>query len=212
MYVLILDQQPFYKEGLSNFVKQLLPDVKISHFEELSALKSLTRDLDDSLLVVDPWSAEKPEEILKFISKVSHKTKVIVLTNYSNEAEVLKAVETGIRSLVFKHESQREIEKAIMAVRDGDYYFNRELSKKIHEHIILGKKTAPEHETIELTKRELEILRLICEQKTNREIADQLSVSARTIDNHRNNMLHKAGARNTVGLVLYAVHKGIYKA
>jgi DNA-binding CsgD family transcriptional regulator len=89
------------------------------------------------------------------------------------------------------------------------FYYNENVLKTIQETIISSKNSKGNLETSFLSPREIEILQLICQQKTTSEIADRLFLSPRTVEGHRNNLLLKTESRNIAGLVVYAIQNEI---
>jgi DNA-binding NarL/FixJ family response regulator len=104
-----------------------------------------------------------------------------------------------------------EIENAIHSVATSGYYYSDRVSRVMLHGLVKKQKVKPTfYEVDPLSERELEVLRAICQELTNTEIAGKLFISPRTVEGHRNNMLLKTGAKNTAGLVVYAITKGFY--
>lgn len=97
------------------------------------------------------------------------------------------------------------VEKAINDVTSNGFYFNDKMLNVIRKGPALKNKNISFNSKVNLTRREQEILKLICNELTATEIADKLFISTRTVDGHRQNLLDKIGARNTAGLVIYAI-------
>jgi DNA-binding NarL/FixJ family response regulator len=117
-------------------------------------------------------------------------TKIIILSVHNEERHIVQMVAEGVN--------------AILGVQERGFYFNDETLKILHQgmHQKKPRKFDPENA---LTTREREILTMICQECTTNEIADKLFLSVRTVDGHRNNLLEKTGARNTAGLIIYAI-------
>lgn len=133
------------------------------------------------------------------------KTKVIVLTMNDSQGPVLQFMEMGVHGYLLKTCEPQEVEKAIYDVVDLDFY-NNQLTIKALRLIASGKKA---HTYESLTEREIEIVRLICNEMTMAEMAEELSISLRTVENHRSSILKKLQAQNTVGIVKYAYETGL---
>lgn len=133
--------------------------------------------------------------------------KVIALSLYGEEPYYCRMVKAGAQGFVVKDSGSDELFKAIDAVMNGDSYFSNNILYKIIAE------TSPEDkdcvitpgEDVKLSKRESEILDLICEGLSSHEIADKLGVSRRTVEGHRANLIAKTGAKSTIQLVLYAM-------
>jgi DNA-binding NarL/FixJ family response regulator len=137
--------------------------------------------------------------------------RVIVLSIHAQERLVSKMINAGARAYINKNCEVNELVTAIRAVHQVGFYMNEQTMKAIQNVASYrNKKVKNLHAIpIELTAREKEILALICKEQSNSEIADNLNLSVRTIEGHRNNLLMKIGCKNTAGLVLFAVKYGI---
>ena len=133
--------------------------------------------------------------------------KIIMISMHSSENVIYEMIETGIHSYLIKNAEPEEVLTAITAVLENDFYYNKLVAKSIQAGMRRNAKDLSKPtflQQVELTPREIEILRLICNELTMKEIGEKLSVSDNTVQNHRMNMLRKTGAKNTVGLVRYA--------
>ncbi len=138
--------------------------------------------------------------------------KIVILTMQDDESLIIHLIEKGINGYLLKNVEPEELEKALLTLMRKDYYFNQKLSEIVMKGLFTkGRKPSGIFYESLFTERELEVLRLICEEYTNAEIADKLNVSRRTIESHRNNLIEKSGVKNAAGLVVYAIRNGIYK-
>jgi len=114
----------------------------------------------------------------------------------------------GVKGFILKSSGINELEKAISEVMLGESYFSNEILRKIISN--LSRKNANNHtEKATLTSRELEVLKQICLDLNNEEIAKKLFISPMTVKSHRSNLLEKTGCKNTSGLILYALKNKI---
>jgi len=144
-------------------------------------------------------------ETMKQIRKVYPSIKNIILTIHEEEKYIQKLIEEGANAYLAKNTDPDELKKALNAVVDHDYYFNEASIKAMHNNL-QGIKSKSIHTTAsDLTRREKEILNLICKELTSQEIAQKLFISDSTVNGHRNNLLLKIGCKNTAGLVLFAI-------
>lgn len=139
------------------------------------------------------------------IIKVSPQTATILLTLHTEDHYVLSALEAGVRAYVVKTQAVQELVQAIKEASRGDVYLSPIVSRAA-VHAYLDKTGAPKDP---LTAREREVLQLIAEGKTTKEIAQLLSVSAKTAESHRGRIMEKLGIHNTAGLVRYSVRHGV---
>lgn len=163
------------------------------------------------LVILD---VEMPEmdgtKTLERIRKEQEHIKVIMLTMHESERLISHLMQAGADGFLLKDEDPKVVIDAIVQVMERGTYFRDYVSQAllkssrqqqaIDTHQLLGPK---------LSDREKEVLRLICQEKTSQEIADQLYISVRTVDGHRRNLQEKTGAKNIAGLVMYAVKNGL---
>lgn len=129
--------------------------------------------------------------------------RIIILSVHRDENYMARLIETGAHGYLVKDSDPQEVYEAINSVYSKGSYINELTLKAIQRN--LGKKSKPLQPVTDLTKREVEILQLTCQQYTAEEIANKLFISVKTVNGHRNNLLQKTGSRNVTGLVLYAV-------
>ncbi len=134
--------------------------------------------------------------------------KIIALSMYSDENYYLSMIEAGACGFLLKNSNFQEVEQAINDVYNDKSYISIEILNNILKQPL---KTSLGSFNEELTEREAEILLYICKGFTNNEIADQLGLSKRTVDKHRENLLLKTQSKNTANLVIYAIKNGFLK-
>jgi two-component system, NarL family, response regulator NreC len=149
------------------------------------------------------------EATRRMISKHSS-ISVVILSMYSDESYVMRALEAGARAYLLKDSAVTDIVRAIEAVSQGKSFFSPKISRILAEEYVRALKQKGVADSYELlTVREREILQLLAEGKTNKEVANALNISLYTAETHRGNILQKLGLHSTAELVLYAVRKGI---
>jgi len=133
--------------------------------------------------------------------------KIIILSSHYSEAFLGYMMRLGVNAFLPKNIDPDELIEVMKKVHEKGLYFTDSQLKNLHQQLSSGKKAESPNWSVdaELTRREKEVLQLVCEQYTNAEIAEKLFISIRTVEGHRNNLLLKTGAKNTVGLVLYAL-------
>lgn len=143
-------------------------------------------------------------EATKKIKELDPDIKILALTMMDEEEHIRKMIEAGASGYIFKSSNKEELIEAITTILDGKHYFSEEATRRVMMDLV--KKGEPNsHDPTDLTDREREVLELIVKEHTNQEIADKLHISIRTVDAHRRNLLQKTGAKNTAGLVTYAI-------
>ncbi|MFO7669700.1 MAG: response regulator transcription factor [Bacteroidales bacterium] len=140
------------------------------------------------------------------VLKIKPDLNVIALSMYSDEDYYTKMIDAGAKGFILKNSGIKEVEEAIEHVLSGKNYFSQEILSGFIKSI--SRKKEPEY-PFKLSDREAEVLFLICKGHSNHEIAGTLHISKRTVDKHRENLLHKTGSKNTAGLVIYAIKNNI---
>lgn len=203
----MVDDHQLFREGLK-LMLNLNPQIgSISQagngVEFLELLKKMTPDvvlMDIDMPIMDGVEATKRALLL------NPNLKIIALSMYGDDEYYIKMIEAGARGFILKNSDIEVVEEAISNVMAGQNYFSSEVMANLVIHLN-NKKT--EEARSELTERESEILYHICKGLSNQEIADTLFLSKRTVDKHRENILSKTNAKNTAGLVMYAIKHGI---
>jgi len=149
---------------------------------------------------------EATEEILKVLPE----TKILILSMYSNDAYMRKAFKLGARGYVLKNAIEVDLTRAVRALADGDTYMSPGISNVVIENLKGHGPTDVAGDLYDrLTLREKEVLQLIAQGKSNKEIAAMLDISANTVAVHRAHVMEALGIHRTAELVLYAVKKGV---
>lgn len=126
--------------------------------------------------------------------------KVIALTMYDDQNKIVKMLKAGAKGYVLKNTSKDELMEAIQTIADGGVYYSDKIMLNTMKTI-----SSDSDPLKKLTDREIEIIRLIVKAFTNKEIADQLSISELTVNTHRKNAMRKLAIKNTAGLVKFAI-------
>jgi two-component system, NarL family, response regulator NreC len=145
--------------------------------------------------------------VTRFLLEHYPQTYIIILSAHQDEAFIAQLIEEGAHGYLVKDSDPQEVHDAIVSVFTKGSYINAKTLKAIQQN--MGKKAKPIKAHDDITKREIEILQLTCQQFTADEIADKLFISVKTVNGHRNNLLQKTGSRNVTGLVIYAIKNGI---
>ena len=145
--------------------------------------------------------------VTQYLTATYPAMKILILSVHDDDNFINQLIECGAHGYLAKDCNPEEVYDAIVAVYNKGSYINERTLRAIQRN--MGKKTKPRKQDIAITKREEEILQLVCEQYTAEEIAEKLFISVKTVNGHRNNLLQKTGSRNVTGLVLYAIRNNI---
>ncbi len=139
------------------------------------------------------------------IIKSNPRTKVVLLTQHTEEHVVLEALRAGVRGYVLKTRASSELVDALRAVCRGEMYLTQSISQTVVQ-AFLSKADLPARP---LSDRERQVLQLVAEGKTTKEIATLLGISVNTAESHRSNLMEKLDIHDTAGLVRYALRHGV---
>lgn len=149
-------------------------------------------------------------EVTRRIVEKHPSASVIILSTHFDESYIIRSLKAGARAYLLKDALKSELIAAIQAAAQGKSFFSPKISRILQEDFVqlLGRKGEEDSYDL-LTEREREILQLIAEGKTNKEIANALNLSLYTVDTHRTHILQKLNLHSVPELILYAVRKGI---
>lgn len=205
--VLIVDDHPLMRDGLSTMLRQIPNVIEAGKATNGREAVELTQTLRPDVILMDIKMPEMDgitaaREILKENDDIG----IIAISMYDDEDTVTEMFYTGIKGYLMKSTTGQELKDAITAVAGGEEYFCAEASAALMRRLARKNKNFSRELHLGLfNPRELEIVRLICHQKTSREIADSIFISERTVENIRMRIMQKMGVRNPVGVVVYAI-------
>jgi two-component system response regulator NreC len=137
-------------------------------------------------------------------------TKVIILSMHADEGYILRALGAGAKGYLLKESTETDVLPAVRSVSTGRPYFTPSIARVLLEDYMRMMKQNNAQDSYELlTEREKEVLQLLAQGKSNKEVAQVLNLSPHTVDSHRTNFMQKLNLHNTAEIVLYAVRKGI---
>ena len=209
--IIITEDHTILRQGLRVLLSSD-PDFKIvGEAEDGREAIRLAEALSPDLILMDLSMPKMTGiEAISEIKKRSTDIKIVVLTVHGGEEYVLSALEAGADGYVLKDANRDELTTAIRKVLEGKRYLSPDVSGKVIEGYLEGK-TALRKKTSwdTLTPREREILKLIAEGYKNREMAEALFISPKTVQKHRANLMEKLNLHNAVALTVFAIEKGI---
>ena len=209
--ILIADDHKVFRDGITSILGEV-EDINIigeanDGREVINHLESINPDV---ILMDISMGETNGIDTTKLVKQKFPSLKVLVLSMHGESAYIVKMLEAGASGYLLKDAGKDEMIRAIRTVAEGNTYYSQRVSAAIVEHLT-NPNQPKKNKQIPLTKRELDVLRLIAEEYTNPEIAESLHISIRTVDTHRRNLLEKLQLKNTAGLVKYAIKQGIVK-
>lgn len=209
--IIIAEDHTILREGLRALLSSQ-PDFEIVGEAEngRDAIRCVGEGNPDLILIDLSMPKMNGLEAIKEIKKQNSDTKVIVLTVHKTEEYILAALQAGADGYVLKDATHAELEMAITNVLKGKRFLSPGISEKVIGGYLEGKMSVNAKSTWDtLTQREREILKLIAEGNKNKEIADYLCISLKTVEKHRTNLMKKLDLHNVASLTAFAMEKGL---
>ncbi|MBL7165643.1 MAG: response regulator transcription factor [Dehalococcoidales bacterium] len=210
MKVLIADDHPVVREGLSAMLKKQ-PDIEVvGEAENGRECVEKTRKLRPDIVLMDLRMPEMDGvEAMRQIAATNPEVRFIVLTTYDNDEYIFKGIEAGARAYLLKDSPREELFKAIRAVHRGESLIQPAVAGKVLDRFaeLSRQVQAPEA----LSDREVEVIKLMAEGAANKEIAVSLHISESTVKTHIQTIFQKLGVSERTGAVTQAIRKGIIR-
>ena len=209
--IAIADDYKVYRDGLKVGLSADENIEIIGEADNGEDLMKLLQSLSPDVILMDlKMPLMDGMEATKLIRKQYPAIKVLVITMYEDDKFIIHLMENGANGYLLKNTEPDEIKKAIYSVHENGYYFNDVVNKALLKKLVLKNNLKPSfNQNIDLTEREQEVLKMICEEKTAAEIAKEIFLSPRSVEGIRQRLIEKIGVRNTAGLVMFAVKNGI---
>lgn len=208
--VAIADDHALFRAGVKTALSVKKDVELIAEADNGMQLLNLLKHIEPDVILLDiQMPIMDGIQTLPEIKKLRPEAKVIILSMHNDHSMITKLMEIGANSYLTKNSDSETIYEAIKTCYESEFFFN-ELTNKALLTGIRTKRTdtygAPE---ADLSEKELRVLRLMCEEKTTKEIADIVEISPRTVEAIRDKLKTKTGAKSMAGLVMYAVKNGI---
>ncbi|MFT6502764.1 MAG: DNA-binding NarL/FixJ family response regulator [Crocinitomicaceae bacterium] len=206
----VAEDQRIYRNGLITMLNDS-EDYKVTIEAEngMEMLMKMKGNVPDVVLLDYRMPELNGIEVAKKIRQKYEAVKILLLSMFDNQEFVVQAVECGANGYLSKDDAPDEIIKAVDSVLSTGYYLNDRTSKCLIGELVRQGKVVPSFEgVVEFSRVEMQIIKFICEEKSATEIGVLLYRSKRTIDGYRSGIMKKIGAKNVVGIVMYAAkHK-----
>jgi DNA-binding NarL/FixJ family response regulator len=212
--LIIADDHQLFREGIR---QALFQEENIKIMAEASdgrALLEKSLSIKPDVILTDiKMPVMDGIEASKAILEKLPNVKIIGLSMFDDEANIVDMLEAGAKGYLIKNADKNEIIEAINTVYEDDPYYCKHTSFTLAKMISGSSRFNPNKrkEKPEFTEREIEIIELICQQLTNKEIGDKLYISTRTVEGHRMKIQEKMQVKNSIGIVIYAIKNGLYK-
>jgi len=209
--ILIADDHGIVRAGLKLLLDRV-PDMEVvGEAAEGREAVRLAGDVHPDIVIMDiGMPLLNGLDAASQIVRENERVGIIVLSMHTDESYILRALNAGAKGYLLKDHADEDLERAIRSVASGKPFFSPSIAQALlEEYVGLMRQRGLQDSYDLLTEREREVLQLLAEGKSNKEVASVLNVSPYTIETHRTNLMQKLNLHNTAEIVLYAVRKAI---
>lgn len=213
--VLLADDHQLIRDGIKAILSHVKDIIIVGEAKDGKEVIEQTSALKPDVVIMDiAMPGISGIEATKIIKKDMPETKVLALTQHENDEYIYQILMSGGSGYLLKNTRKEEFIDAIHAVTAGERYFSKKISNLILQNYLKPDKPKATlkqggADEIVLTKREIEVIKLIAEENSNQEIADKLFISLRTVETHRRNIMQKLKINSVIALLKYAVQNGM---
>ena len=209
--IMIAEDHPVMRQGFANMLEDIENFKVIGVAENGKKLIDLIKKNQPDIAIID---LEMPVldgfSTIEILSKEFPKVKSIVYSSHNEKTIIKELIILGARGYLTKEIDFDKIVEIINKIQNEGFYFDSTISKMVIDSSFRKKLNQLQIEEIGFTKRELEVLELVCQEYSNSKIAVKLNISENTVDSHRRNIYKKANKSSAIGLVKYAIKTGLY--
>ena len=211
MRILLADDHGIVRRGLKSLLESQSGVTVVGEAADgLEALRLCGEALPDILILDVAMPKMNGIEVAGRVQKLDPPPKVIILSMHADESYIIRALAAGARGYLLKDATDEDLLPAIRAVSKGKPFFSPAVSAVLMEDYVRQLQARGLTDSYEvLTEREREVLQLLAEGRSNKEVASLLNVGVSTVETHRANLMQKLNLHNTAEIVLYAVRKVI---
>jgi len=211
--VILVDDHQIVRDGIRLLIEKMTDIDVVAELGNAAELITMLKGIEPDLAIIDISMPDMSGiELTEYLSKHHPRLKVLILSMYTSEEFIFNSIKAGASGYLPKNTTRQELEAAIQEIMAGGEYFGESISNVILKSYV--KKAQEEDEPEEkglklLSVREREVLELFSAGKTNKEIAEDLFISTRTVESHKSHIMHKLELKTTVDLVKFAIKSGI---
>lgn len=208
--VAIADDHALFRAGVKTALSSKKDIELIAEADNGMQLLHLLRHVEPDVILLDiQMPIMDGIQTLPEIRKVRPEAKVIILSMHNDHSMISKLMEIGANSYLTKNSDSETIYQAIRTCYDQEFFFNELTNKALLTGLRTKRADGIHHQEADLSDKEMRVLKLMCEEKTTKEIADIVEISPRTVEAIRDKLKTKTGAKSMAGLVMYAVKNGL---
>jgi DNA-binding NarL/FixJ family response regulator len=210
--IAIADDHELLRRGIQQLITsieglEIVGDA--SNGEELVRL--VQRSQPDVVLIDVKMPKLNGIEATKIIIAEYPHVAIIGLSSFDEDNLIMEMIRAGAKGYLLKNTTSKELSEAVLAVYRGETYYCHDIKRKLAQIVANGGSPQAGGKGSPFTSRELQVIELICEEYSSKQIASQLKLKTRTVERYRDAIMEKMGARNSAGVVKYALRYGLYK-
>lgn len=207
--IIIADDHRLMRQGIRRIIETAAGFAVVGEAGDgMELVKMLHHTVADMVLLDISMPKLRGIEAIHEIKANSPSVKILILTMHKQIEFLQEGLQAGAEGYLLKDDTEKSLMEAISAIRKGKTYLSPTLSNSFKTSLISQLRTGSTAETSPLTTREKEVLKLIAEGKSNKEIADLLCISTKTVEHHRASLMKKLGMKNVAEVIRYAIRKG----
>lgn len=211
--VLIVDDHPLFREGLKAMISSETKYQIVGEAGNGREGLRMARELKPDLVLTDISLPDQSGiQLIEEISRILPEGKILVISMHNKIHYIVDALKAGAKGYLVKESAAERLLDSLRYVSEGRYFLDSTLASKVAEmllHVSKGKTKISDNGYDSLTQREQEVMRLVAEGLTSKEVAEKLYVSPKTVENHRTNIMQKLGLHSRMELVRYAARLGL---
>lgn len=212
--IIIADDHKLFRDGIKSLLSSEAQFQVVAEASTGAELISLALKIESDLIITDIAMPDiNGISAARKIFEILPELPILILSMHNSEEFILDAIRVGAKGYLPKDVSPDELITAINTIAQGNEYFSKSISEKVVKSFISQTRQKSGFKTVapSLTDREIEIVKLIAEGFLNKEIADKLNISIRTVDTHKTNIQHKLKLKSSVEIAKYAIRHDLIK-
>lgn len=208
--VVIADDHSIFREGIQLLLKKEKSIELTGEAADGDSLLALIDQVQPDVVVTDiEMPGKSGLDVTRIVKKRQPGVGIIAFTMFGEDELVVDMMEAGANGYVLKSSKKEELLKAILSASEGGTYFCDETSVQLSK-MLAASKAVKKQEPVEFSETELEVIRLICKEKSNKEIATDMQLAVKTVEKIKSKLFEKTGSLNSVGVAVFAMQNGFY--
>ena len=207
----IVDDHKIFRNGLKAILEDCAEFELVLEASNGKQLIGLLTEVTPDVILMDIKMPEMDGiQTTAYVKQQYPQIKVLALSMFNEDKYIVDMMKAGASGYLLENAEPEEIIEAISTVYDKDYYFNEHLSVTLIKQLNINtKQVNPSQHLADFNDREIEVLKLVCQECSNQEIADKMFLSVRTVEGYRARLFEKTKSKNLVGLVIFAIKAGV---